>query len=81
MNNVGQMCGEGSHQVCQEVHFGMSVHHFNDPDADTGVPFVCACGCHYAPHNFGMVPVPDRAAQLPVLSEAEYTELVEQGAA
>jgi hypothetical protein len=52
MSNISKMCGEGSHYpACT----GTGLHHFDDPDADNGIPFRCACGCHYVPVDLGQV--------------------------
>jgi hypothetical protein len=45
------MCGQGSHPACT----GTGLHHFDDPGADNGIPFICACGCHYVPAYRGTV--------------------------
>jgi hypothetical protein len=52
----GQMCGEGSHPVCQ-AQGGLGHHHYNRPDLDNGLLFACACGCHYVPPYRGRVPI------------------------
>lgn len=52
--DVGQRCGEGSHDLCN----GIGLHHFLRPDldeADGGANFICACGCHYVPPYRGRV--------------------------
>ena len=54
---LGQMCGEGSHPVCQ-AQGGLGHHHFNRPDLDTGRYFPCACGCHFTPAPYAGTPVP-----------------------
>jgi hypothetical protein len=57
---VGQMCGEGSHPVCQ-AQGGFGHHHYNRPDLDNGLLFACGCGCHYVPAPLGRLhgPLPD----------------------
>lgn len=54
---LGEMCGEGSHEVCQRNQMGLGHHHFNRPDLDNGQTFTCACGCHYVPPYRGEVPI------------------------
>jgi hypothetical protein len=53
---LGQMCGEGSHPVCQ-AQGGLGHHHYNRPDLDNGLYFACACGCHVHPLPVTRTPI------------------------